>query len=226
MPAPAFKPEKLLQTLPLQISDQIGTSIIEGRFGPGERLKETVLANAFDVSRATIREALRLLEQRGLVQIQPQRGAQVTQLSAKELKDLFEVRASLLATGSRLAALQCTPGHVPPLAAHVERLRATVDDLAAYTKASAQLVDLLMVMSGNEVLLGYTRDFALRIGRYVRLGLACADRRRESLATWQRIVDAVAARDADAAEAEHRRLALTNRDAALREFERLDRRVG
>jgi len=219
-----FKPEKLLQTLPLQISDQIGTSIIEGSFAPGERLKETALAAAFAVSRATIREALRLLEQRGLVQIQPQRGAQVTQLSAKELNDLFEVRASLLATGSRLAALQCAAEQAPALRAHIDALRRNIDDLAAYTKLSAQLVDRLMVMSGNDVLLGYTRDFALRIGRYVRLGLAAPERRRQSLATWARIVDAVIAGDADVAEAQHRALALNNRDAALREFERLEQR--
>jgi len=221
--SPAFKPEKLLQTLPLQISDQIGTSIIEGSFAPGERLRETALANAFAVSRATIREALRLLEQRGLVQIQPQRGAQVTQLSTKELNDLFEVRASLLATGSRLAALQCTAEQAAPLQARVDDLRRNIDDLAAYTKLSAQLVDLLMVMSGNEVLLEYTRDFAMRIGRYVRLGLAAPERRRQSLVTWQRVVDAVIARDPDVAEAQHRALALNNRHAALREFERLER---
>lgn len=221
MSAP-FKPEKLLQTLPLQIADQIGASIVEGSFAPGERLKETVLATAFSVSRATIREALRLLEQRGLVQIQPQRGAQVTRLSATELNDLFEVRASLLATGSRLAAGQCTSAHASQLTAQLARLREAVDDLPDYARNSAQLVDMLMTLSGNEVLLGYTRDFALRIGRYVRLGLTTPERRRDSLATWERLISAVVAHDGARAETEHRGLALRNRQAALEEFSRLE----
>ena len=78
----------LVPTLPLQIAERIGTSIVEERFAPGERLKEVELALAFGVSRATVREALRLLEKRGLVSILPQRGARVTELSKKELEEL------------------------------------------------------------------------------------------------------------------------------------------
>lgn len=81
------------------------------QFRAGGRLRETELAETFEVSRATIREALRLLEQHGLVRIFPQRGAHVTKLSATELNDLFELRASLLGTGSRLAAEYCTPAN-------------------------------------------------------------------------------------------------------------------
>ena len=48
---------------------------------------------------------------------------------------------------------------------------------AGNIQTSAELVELLMQMSGNEILAGYIRDFALRIGRYVRLGLATLERR-------------------------------------------------
>ncbi|TAK40762.1 MAG: GntR family transcriptional regulator, partial [Betaproteobacteria bacterium] len=84
--------EPLTPTLPLQIAERIGGGIMDERFRPGERLKEVALAQTFGVSRATIREALRILENRGLVSIVPQRGAQVTKLSRKELEDLFEIR--------------------------------------------------------------------------------------------------------------------------------------
>ncbi len=208
----------LLQTLPLQISDQIAGSIVAGSYASGSRLREVELALFFNVSRATIREALRLLEQRGLVRILPQRGAHVTQLSAKELDELFEVRASLLATGSRLAADRCTDEHAKMLRAQLEKLRESVGDLDAYTRASNGMVDTLVRMSGNEVLASYINDFAQRIGRYVRLSLASEARRKRSLATWARVVQAVVHGDGEAAALHHRTLALNNRSAALEEL--------
>lgn len=216
----AFEPHKLLHTLPLQIADQIAESILDGRFPPSSRLRETELAMSFNVSRATIREALRLLEQRSLVKIQPQRGAHVTQLSAKELDDLFEVRASLLATGSRLAAGRCTDAHAKALQDYIARLHANVNDLPAYAAVSAELVDFVMRMSGNVVLADYISDFAQRIGRYVRLGLLLPARRKLSLATWEQIVAAIIRGDGESADANHRKLALENRSAALAEVQR------
>lgn len=140
MPASSFSPSQLTHTLPLQVANQIGSRIVEGAFRPGERLKETDLAEAFCVSRATIREALRLLESRGLVQIQPQRGAQVTLLSAKELEDYFEIRAALLALGSRRAALYRTDDQLAVLQARLAALEASRDDLKGYVDASTAIV--------------------------------------------------------------------------------------
>ncbi|HQS86364.1 MAG TPA: GntR family transcriptional regulator [Polaromonas sp.] len=208
----------LLHTLPLQVAQHLGARIIEGQYEPGSRLREIELADSFNVSRATIREALRVLEQRGLVRIQPQRGAHVTQLSAKELDDLFEVRASLLATGSRLAADRCTEEHAKVLRAQLEKLHESVGDLDAYTHASNGMVDTLVRMSGNEVLASYINDFAQRIGRYVRLSLASEARRKRSLATWAFVVQAVVQGDGEAAAFHHRTLALNNRSAALEEL--------
>lgn len=219
MPLP-FETQHLLHTLPLQIADRLAGAIVNGSYAPGSRLRETELGQSFQVSRATVREALRLLEQRGLVRIQPQRGAHVTQLSNKELDDLFEVRASLLATASRLAAERCTEAQARELKVHLERLRASVQDLDAYMAGSTALVELLLRMSDNQVLMGYIRDFAQRIGRYVRLGLLSEARRRRSLGTWSRIIGAVAQGDGETAATFHRKLALDNRAAALDEFRR------
>jgi DNA-binding GntR family transcriptional regulator len=215
---PLTNPQPLLHTLPLQVAEHLSARIIEGAHAPGSRLREIVLAETFDVSRATIREALRLLEQRGLVRILPQRGAHVTQLSAKELDDLFEVRASLLATGSRLVAERCTASGAATLRAMLERLRESIDDVNAYARTSAELVHTIVHMSGNEVLAAYCDDFALRIGRYARMGLMTAARRRRSISIWARLISAIAHRDGDAAATLHEQLARENRTAALEEF--------
>jgi DNA-binding GntR family transcriptional regulator len=208
----------LLQTLPLQVAEHLAVPILEGGYPPGSRLREIELAGTFAVSRATIREALRLLEQRGLVRILPQRGAHVTQLSAKELDDLFEVRASLLATGSRLVAERCTAHAATTLRELLARLRQGADDVNTYARASADLVHTIVHLSGNEVLAKYSDDFALRIGRYARMGLMTAARRRRSLSLWTRLVAAIAQRDGATAASLHAQLALENRTAALEEF--------
>jgi DNA-binding GntR family transcriptional regulator len=221
-----FSQEQLTLTLPLQVADRIGAGIVEEAFAPGERLKETELAQAFVVSRATIREALRILQARGLVQIQPQRGAHVTQLSVKELQDFFEIRAVLLGLGSRRAALVRTEADMQLLQRRTRELEAHRDDLADYARTSAALVSDVMRISGSVALVAYIDEFAQRIGRYVRLGLATPARRQKSLARWRKLVQAIERQDGEQAEALHRALALENLSAALLEFARRQARVG
>ncbi|WP_077000132.1 GntR family transcriptional regulator [Variovorax sp. KK3] len=217
---PRLSSLQLTHTLPLQVADRIGLSIVEESFEPGERLKETELAETFGVSRATIREALRILESRRLVTIQPQRGAQVTRLSAKELDDFFEIRAVLLGHGSRRAAMNRSDDEVAVLQARLQELEAQRDDLDNYVRLSGELVSYLMQVSRSIALTAYIDDFSQRIGRYVRLGLTTPRRRQQSIATWRKLIKAIVAQDGDLAEAIHRNLALENRQAALTEFAR------
>lgn len=225
MPRMAYRSlsEPLTPTLPLQIAERIGGGIMDETFRPGERLKEVALAQSFGVSRASIREALRILENRGLVSIVPQRGAQVTQLSRKELEDLFEIRAVLLGLVSRRVALSCTPEVEQLLFAGFRALQAARSDATAYAHASADLVSVLARSSGNQQLLDYIASFAQRIGRYARLGLSTTARRKQSHANWQRLIRAIVARDGDLAEAMHRRLSMQNLTAGLAELDRRDR---
>ncbi|VWX61795.1 GntR family transcriptional regulator [Burkholderiales bacterium 8X] len=217
---PRLSALQLTHTLPLQVANQIGLRIVEEAFAPGERLKETELAESFGVSRATIREALRILESRGLVTILPQRGAQVTQLSAKELEDFFEIRAVLLGLGSRRAALNRTDEELSHLQRRLQALETHKEDLDDYARLSGELVSYLMTVSRSVAITAYIDDFAQRIGRYVRLGLTTPRRRQQSLSVWRKLIKAIAAQDGDLAEAIHRNLALENRQAALAEFVR------
>jgi len=214
-PASTFTPASLTPTLPLQIAERIGEAVIDERFAPGERLKEVDLAGAFGVSRTTLREALRILESRGLVRILPQRGAQVTQLSRRELENLFEIRSVLLGLSARDAARHHEAGDRSLLDARIAALRAGRDDAKTYARASAEMVDSIARLSRNDELAQMLAEFAQRIGRYTRLGLASRERRAQSYANWRRLMSAIAARDEQAAEDISRQLALENRDAAL-----------
>lgn len=219
----AFSPAALMPTLPLQIAERIGAGIVDEKFAPGERLKEVELAAMFGVSRATIREALRLLEQRGLVSILPQRGAHVTELSRKELEDLFEIRAALLGLASRRIAEAARPEAVREVRAGVAALEGELGDASRYARASAALVMAITRLSGNVQLLQYIGEFAQRFGRYARLGLATRERREQSLVNWRRLARAIAAGDGPTAERTHRELALSNLAAGLEEIGRRER---
>jgi DNA-binding GntR family transcriptional regulator len=216
-PSP-FTPGLLTPTLPLQIADRIGAAIVEEQFMPGSRLKEVELADSFGVSRASVREALRILESRGLVRILPQRGAQVTLLSPQELENLFEIRAVLLGLSARHAARNFAQGHRKLLQAGLAALSAARDDATVYVRASAEMVERVAYLSGNEQLAELIGTFAERIGRYTRLGLATRERRNRSLVCWRRLIESIVAKDEQIAEDQHRRMALENRDAALVEI--------
>ncbi|MCI2049483.1 MAG: GntR family transcriptional regulator [Lachnospiraceae bacterium] len=98
------------QFLPLRetVYKKLRKQILTGELKPGERLMEIHLANKLDVSRTPIREAIRELELEGLVTIIPRSGAQVAQISEKELRDVLEVRRSLDALCSELACRRAT----------------------------------------------------------------------------------------------------------------------
>lgn len=93
---------KLPPTLSYHLMEQIRTLVIDGTYKPGQRLREQELEGRFEASRSPIREALRLLEIKGLVIHVPRRGFRVRQMTVKEISDLYHLRAELEAYSVRL----------------------------------------------------------------------------------------------------------------------------
>ena len=83
--------------LPLRdvVFNTLRRAILRGELKPGERLMEIQLANKLGVSRTPIREAIRKLELEGLVLMIPRRGAEVAEITEKNLRDVLEVRCAL-----------------------------------------------------------------------------------------------------------------------------------
>ena len=83
--------------LPLRevVFNTLRQAILKGELKPGERLMEIALAEKLGVSRTPIREAMRKLELEGLVVMVPRRGAQVANITEKDLNDVLEVRITL-----------------------------------------------------------------------------------------------------------------------------------
>ncbi len=92
----------------LAAADELRQRILSGEFPEGFQLKQDALAADFGMSRIPIREALVQLESEGFVRILPHRGAQVSELSAEEIAELFELRALLEPRLLRLSAPRLT----------------------------------------------------------------------------------------------------------------------
>lgn len=215
-PTAALPARTLLQTLPLQIAEQIAGAIIDERYEPRERLKETELAAHFGVSRATVREALRILAARNLVRIDPQRGAYVSELSLDEIEDMFEIRIVLVGLVARRLAGKASAAAARKLDGLLERLTASLADGDAYARASSATSIALAELTESEHLVQIMTSYAHQFGRYARLGLQDNARRRQSLQLWSELFNAIVSGDVEKAETLNRRLAIENRDAALR----------
>jgi DNA-binding GntR family transcriptional regulator len=102
---PQTQRRKGLRTLPEQIADDLGAAIARGEYNEGDRLLELSIAAHYGVSRGPVREALRILSQRGLAVLYPRKGALVAGISLDSLVDLFNVRSVLMGLAARYFAL-------------------------------------------------------------------------------------------------------------------------
>ncbi len=84
-----------IESLSEQIAKHISEQIISGELVEGERIQELRIAKELDVSRGSVREALLLLERTHLIQIFPRRGAIVSEMSAQQVRALFDSCAML-----------------------------------------------------------------------------------------------------------------------------------
>jgi DNA-binding GntR family transcriptional regulator len=91
------------QTLTEAVIGHVRDAVVLGHFPPGSPLPEVQLAQQLNTSRGTVREALRALQDLGLVEILPHRGAYVTEISVPRTRDLIDLRSVLEGHAARKA---------------------------------------------------------------------------------------------------------------------------
>lgn len=107
-----------------QVADKIRNLILKNELGSGQKLNEQLLCDQLGVSRTPLREAIRLLSAEGLVQLYPNRGAYVTEVSIEELRHTFEAMGILEGNCARLAAERLTDANLAVL----EELHGRLED--------------------------------------------------------------------------------------------------
>jgi DNA-binding GntR family transcriptional regulator len=147
--APSFRP------LRHDAYEALRGAILLGRLQPGERVVEAEIARQMGISRGPIREAVRQLEQDGLVEYQPRRGVIVTELTRERVLDAYSVRAELEGFAARLAAERIAPADLEHLAEVLEVMRrhARAHDAEALLQADVAFHKHVCTLAGNRVLL-------------------------------------------------------------------------
>lgn len=220
-PLRASAGSRQLLTLPEQIAERIFTAVANGEYAPGERVYEEALAEHFAVSRGPVREALRLLEKDSVVRIVPNKGVHVTQLSIKEIGELFEIRRDLV--GAMVRRLNHgDPAFIAQLEAEVGELEVLAkqpgaDD--AYLASSYRLSRLLADGCGNQRLAEIMATLARQTRRYSKLGLKTAARRQASAQLWRTALQALKAGATNAAAKAIESLIDASRQEAVRQLQ-------
>lgn len=158
-----------------RVRDALRTRIGEGLLRPGDRLFEQDLATEFGVSRVPVREAIRMLQSEGLVDVLPRRrGVFVRSLDRRQVEELFDVREALECLAAQLAAQQSLGEEaVDRLGEQTRRARAAFDesDVETMSTANAGFHDELVALSGNELLATLLEPLHGRLQWLFRLNL-------------------------------------------------------
>ncbi len=191
--------EMPLKSLPEQIAEWLIREISEERLAPGQRVTEQFGADRCKVSRGPVRDAFRMVEKIGLVQLLPRRGVVVTPLDPQELEDLFEIRTALTRCAIRKLIRNATDGQIQELFEGAQRLLALVTEEDRFYDASNALGERFLEIAGSHKLQEFMAPVHLQIMRYRHHGFSSLAARRASAAGYRDIVVALAERNEKAA---------------------------
>jgi DNA-binding GntR family transcriptional regulator len=177
--------------------------IVTGRLQPNERLVELELSQRLGVGRAAVRTALVRLESDGLVERERHRGAKVRLVDQREAVEILETRAVLEALAARHAARHATEGDATALRATLVAMRVRLDagDLLGASDENAVLHRRLLELAHHGTAQRLIATLNSQLVRFQYRTILVPGRPERSFAEHTAIVDAVAAGDADAAEA-------------------------
>jgi DNA-binding GntR family transcriptional regulator len=196
--------------------------ILRNELPPGARLREQDIADAHGVSRPRVREVLSLLEARGLVDREPNRGAVVRRSGLAELLEIYDVREALEGMCARLAAIRVSPDSWQDLVElfddPTERaMRA--GDMDAYVAHYLRLRARMLEAAQNHVLVATLQPLHDRTSTVMRRLILVTGRAEEGLREHRAVVAALRAGDAEAAEVA-KRAQIRGARAALERYHR------
>lgn len=218
------------------VVDRLGLQIATGRLAVGQQIVPEQVAAEHGVARSVVREALRVLESKGLVRPRQRTGTRVLGVEEWDvldadviswrvagpdrdavLADLVELRVAVEPAAARLCCARATPEQASELAALASRMRAlgSAGDLAGFTAADVAFHELLLVASGNGAFARLRSGFAGLLHAREDLGTLPHRIDEQVLALHERIAEAVRDGDGGGAERAAREL-IEGADAELR----------
>ena len=214
-------------------SDQLASAILQriqfGEIRPGEAVRELPLAQEFGVSRGPVRDALRALDRQGIIDIEGRRGAFVQRFAARDVADLFEIRATV--SGVQMAEAAIAPDRPDWIDDELRAGAALLDEIAHdpdsplgnYIVVRRALAMVTLAAGGN---IAVGRLAAELEGQVSILWTTVLRKSRQvaSARTWRSIVEAIISRDASAARYNGQRIVEEAAIEALSEARAIERR--
>jgi DNA-binding GntR family transcriptional regulator len=179
------------------VAERLRELIIDGSLQPAARLNERVLCARLGVSRTPLREALRTLAGEGMIELLPNRGAVVAQLSRVDVEHAFELMAALEALSGQLAAQRATVAEIDEVRAlHFEMLAAHARrDLPAYYRSNRVIHHRISACARNPLLAASYQRLNCRLHALRFRSNLDPDKWDAAVREHGEIVDALAARD-------------------------------
>jgi DNA-binding GntR family transcriptional regulator len=189
----AFQNRSLVEV----IFRQMEGMILAGNFQPGERINESRIAALLGVSRAPIREALRLLASSGILEIRANRGMFVREIEAREVDELYDIRAALDALAGEQAAALFRADQLPRLERGMQEMATHVkaNDVGAYYRANINFHTAIVEIAGNANLLAMYEGICKRMSLFRKASLSLPGRLSVSLRNHEKIISAIASKD-------------------------------
>ena len=162
--------DESMEYLPLRdvVFRTLRQEILTGVLKPGERLREIQLADKMGVSRTPIREAIRMLELEGLVKMLPRKGAEVAQITEKDLNDVLEVRTALEQLAIELACKKISREDIASLKENVNEFQNAMKsrDVSKLAKIDVKFHDIIFQATDNKRLIQLLNNLREQMYRY------------------------------------------------------------
>lgn len=185
-----------------RVFQKLREDILSGKYKEHEELKEVAIGEELGVSRTPVREAFRQLELEGLIQIIPNKGAYVTGITAKDVKDIYMIRSLLEGLCARLATEKITKEQLEEMEENIylAEFHAQKGHLDQMAELDNRFHDILYEACGSKLLEHTLRDFHRYVLRVRQKTLATNTRGLASNNEHRQIMEAIKAGDAGLAE--------------------------
>jgi DNA-binding GntR family transcriptional regulator len=211
------------QTLGMQAADAIRRLIATGRLAGGDHLIEARIAEQLGISRGSVRDALWLLRGEGLVRDEPRRGTFVAQLTAKDVRDIYDLRIAVEIAAVRLIKQRSEVEPFRQLQQAIDDMKAGGRDAAAAAEADLGFHRAVCAASGNSRLHGVFVRHATELLTLPRLDEEKLGHQPNSIAGEHgQLLDALRFGDLATAEAAFREHLENARDRVTAYVERAD----
>ena len=181
-----------------ELVDRLQMMIINAELAPGSKVPEKLLCDQFGVSRTPLREALKVLASAGLVRLEPNRGAWVTQVTEQEVEEVFPVLGALEALSGELACKRITDAEIEEVRAFHDQMMASYEnrDLNSYFSINQKIHHAILLAARNETLTTSCQALALRMQRARYLANMTEGRWYDAVEEHKKIMKYLEARDA------------------------------